>query len=128
MLNFKTIGQTATVGALLLVFLVLSSGQASARPAFLGVFKKTYPDLAKNKDVKLKCAVCHNTKDNKKKKHRNNYGVALKKELGKPKEKDKKKVAAALKKIASGKSHVKDKTFGDLIKEGKVPGEDKAAD
>ena len=38
-----------------------------------------------------------------------------------------KKVAAALKKIEGKKSHVKGKTFGDLIKEGKLPGNDKPA-
>lgn len=128
MLNLKTIGRTATAGIMLLAFLVLSSGTAEARPAFVGVFKKQYPELAKNKDLKINCAVCHNTKENKKKKHRNNYGVALKKALGKKNEKDKKKVAEALKKIESGKSHVEGKTYGDLMKEGMLPGEDKAAD
>lgn len=128
MLNLKTIGRTVTAGALLLAFLVLSSGVAEARPAFVGVFKKQYPELAKNKDLKINCAVCHNTEDNKKKKHRNNYGVALKKALGKENEKDKKKVADALKKIEAEKSHVEGKKFGDLIKDGKLPGEDKAAD
>ena len=131
MLNFKTIGRTVTAGALLLALLVLSSGQAEARPPFVGVFKKTYPDLAKlakNKEIKINCAVCHNTKENKKKKHRNNYGVALKTVLGKKNEKDKEKIAAALKKIEAEKSHVEGKNFGDLIKDGKLPGEDKAAD
>jgi cytochrome c2 len=128
MLNFKTIGRTVTAGALLLALLVLSSGQAEARPPFVGVFKKAYPELAKNKEIKINCAVCHSTKENKKKKHRNNYGVALKKVLGKKNEKDKEKIAAALKKIAAEKSHVEDKTFGDLIEDGKLPGEDKAAD
>ncbi len=128
MLILKTISRSLTAGALLLAFLVLSSGQADARPAFVGVFKKTYPDLAKNKDLKINCAVCHNTKENKKKKHRNNYGVALKKELGKENEKDKEKIAKALQKIESQKSHVEGKTYGDLIKEAVLPGEDKAAD
>lgn len=128
MLNFKTIGRTVTAGALLLTFVVLSTGQAEARPPFVGVFKKTYPELAKNKEIKVNCAVCHNTKENKKKKHRNNYGVALAKAIGKKNEKDKEKVAAALKKIEAEKSHVEGKTFGELIKEGKLPGEDKPAD
>ena len=128
MLNFKTIGRTVTAGALLLAVLVLSYGHAEARPPFVGVFKKTYPELAKNKEIKINCAVCHNTKENKKKKHRNNYGVALKKVLGKKNEKDKEKVAAALKTIESEKSHVEGKQFGDLIKDGKLPGEDKAVD
>ncbi|MEO2033226.1 MAG: hypothetical protein ABGZ35_14180 [Planctomycetaceae bacterium] len=130
MLNSKTIGQIATAGTLSLAFLVLTAEQADARPAFLGVFKKTYPELAKSKEVKVKCAVCHSSKDadgetNKKKKARNNYGVRLKMELGKKNEKDKEKIAMAIKKIEGEKSLVKDKTFGDLINEGKLPGEDK---
>ena len=128
MLNFRTIGRMVTAGALLLAFVVMSSGQAEARPAFVGVFKKAYPELAKSKEVKVNCAVCHNSMENKKKKHRNNYGVALKDELGKKNEKDKEKIAAALKKIADKKSHVEGKTFAALIADGKLPGEDKAAD
>ena len=124
MLNLKTIGRNVTAGTLLLALLVLSSGQAEARPKFVGVFKKAYPELAENKEIKVNCAVCHS---NKKKKHRNNYGVALAKVLGKENEKDKEKIAAALKKIEAEKSHVEGKTFGDLIKDGKLPGEDKAA-
>jgi len=128
MLNFRTIGRFVTAGALLLAFVVMSSGQTHACPAFVGVFKKTYPELAKSEDVKVNCAVCHNSKENKKKKHRNNYGVAMKEALGKKNEKDKEKIAEALKKIAEKKSHVEGKTFGDLIADGKLPGEDKAAD
>ncbi len=128
MLNFKTIGRTLTAGALLLAMGVLSCGQAEARPKFVGVFKKTYPELAKNKEIKINCAVCHNTKENKKKKHRNNYGVALKTVLGVKNEKDKEKIAAALKKIEAEKSHVEGKNYGDLIADGKLPGDDKAAD
>ncbi len=127
MLNFKTIGRTLTAGALLLSFVVLLSGQAEARPNFLGVFKKTYPELAKNKNVKVNCYVCHNSKNNKKKKQRNNYGTALAKALGTTKEKDKEKIAKAIKKIESEESHVEGKKFVDLIKDGKLPGEDKPA-
>jgi hypothetical protein len=128
MLNFRTVGRVVTAGALLLAFVVMSSGQAQARPAFVGVFKKAYPELAKSEDVKVNCAVCHNSMENKKKKHRNNYGVALKDELGTKNEKDKEKIAAALKKIEEKMSHVEGKTFGALIADGKLPGEDKAAD
>ena len=92
----------------------MSSGQAQARPAFVGVFKKTYPELAKSKEVKVNCAVCHNSMENKKKKHRNNYGVALKRCTGQEETKrTKKKIAAALKKIEEKKSHVEGKTYGE---------------
>lgn len=123
----KTIGRTLTVGALLLTFFVATSNQADARPNYMSVFKKSYPELAKSKDVKVNCYMCHPKKDNKKKKIRNNYGAALGKVLDKAKETDKEKIAKALKKIEGEKSHVEGKKFGELIKAGKLPGDDKPA-
>jgi hypothetical protein len=95
--------------------------QAEARPTFPGVLVKQYPAL-KDLVKKTKCAVCHPTVDNKKKKKRNNYGKALAKAIGKANQKDKAKVAAAMTKIEKEKSATKDMTFGDLIKAGKLPG------
>ncbi len=68
-----------------------------------------------------KCNVCHmgNTK-----KMRNAYGAALDKLLDKA-EKDPAKIAEALDKVAAEKSNPDDAnsaTFGDLIKQGKLPG------
>ncbi|MCH2210716.1 MAG: hypothetical protein MK110_05405 [Fuerstiella sp.] len=129
MLNLTTFGRTMFAGALLIAFVVLPSEDAVARPPYKRLYQKVYPDLAKTEGVKIGCSVCHPVKS---KKIRNNYGVALKKELGvtDPKKwvKDKKVVTEALKKLESQKSHVKGKTYGDLIKEGKLPGDDKAAD
>ncbi len=128
MLNFTTIGRTATAGALLLALLVLSSGRTEARPPYKKLYQKTYPKLDKTEGIKISCKVCHPVKD---KKMRNNYGAALRIELGvtdrKKWEKDLAKVTAALQRLEGKKSHVKDKTFGDLIKEGKLPGENKPA-
>jgi len=81
-------------------------------------FKKKYQNLG-SLVSKTKCYVCHASKNKKK---RNDYGKALKKIIGKKNEKDIKKIIAALDKVAKEKSSVKGKTFGDLIKEGKLPG------
>ena len=116
------VGSVWTLGAAMVaVMFVASSQQAEARPPFVGVFGKQYPAL-KGQVKKAKCGVCHPAANNKKKKIRNDYGKALGKAIGKKNEKDKAKVAAAMKKIESEKSGTEGKTFGDLIKEGKLPG------
>ena len=72
---------------------------------------------------KAKCNVCHKGK---KKKDLNVYGEALGELLDKKKDKaDKEKIISALVKAAKMKSDPKDdssKTFGELIKDGKLPG------
>ena len=106
------------------------SGSAEARPQyFLKGFVETYPDLKKETGVQ-KCNVCHYGT---KKTDRNNYGQAFGKTLseliekngGSEKErtnvKDLEKVKEALKKAEEEKSAVKDKTFGELIKDKKLP-------
>ena len=106
----------ALIGGLLLVGL----NQAQARPKYRSVFKKVYPKVASSN--KVTCATCHvamGKKVNKKK--RNNYGIALKKALGKKNVKKTGVITAALKKIESAKSAVAGKTFGDLLKAGKLP-------
>ena len=106
--------------AVAVAMLSVNLEKAQARPNFPGVFAKQYPGL-KDQVKKVKCAVCHPKKDNKKKKIRNNYGKALKKALGATKVKDKKKIAAAMEKIEKKDSAVKGMSFGDLIKAGKLP-------
>ncbi len=95
------------------------STRVEARPNYKGAFEKQYPDVVKNegKDGKLTCAVCHEGDDKKK---RNNYGEALAKNITKM-EKDEAKIKEAFEKTAKEKSAVKDKTFGDLLKDGKLP-------
>lgn len=104
------------VAASLMLLAALSSG-VEARPAYKTAFDKLYPDVTKAK--KTSCAVCHPEKS---KKVRNDYGTALGKVVAKN-EKDKDKIEDALEKIEKEKSSVKDKTFGDLLKEGKWPGD-----
>lgn len=95
--------------------------EAQARPGYLKGFNAAYPALAKETET-VKCGVCHPVMD---KKMRNDYGKAMGEALG---AKDVKgdgsaeKIEAALKKAEAGKSSTEGKTFGDLIKDGKLPG------
>ena len=92
--------------------------RVEARPNYKKVFDATYPDVVKNAEGgKTTCAVCHEGDDKKK---RNNYGEALGKIVAKM-EKDDAKVKEALEKTEKEKSAIKDKTFGDLLKDGKLP-------
>ena len=83
--------------SLLVVFSVLPRGEA--RPNYKKFWDKLYGDVAKNN--KTTCNLCHlsGTDD---KKHRNHYGVALAKELGKPRVTDEEKIIEALKAIEDG--------------------------
>ncbi len=109
---------------------------ASALPPFMAEFKALYvkPDgsdeekeLAKAFDDK-KCNVCHGKNDEGKddKKVRNIYGKALDELLSKDDQGDKEKIKEALKEVAEKKIDEEDEespTFGDRIKDGKLPGE-----
>jgi len=92
--------------------------EAQARPDYLNKgFTPTYPALKAEIET-AKCGVCHGSD----KKVRNDYGMAIGKALGEPKVTDVEKIKAALKKAEGEKSSVEGKTFGDLIKDGKLPG------
>lgn len=93
--------------------------RVEARPNYKGAFEKQYPEVVKKegKDGKVTCAACHEGDDKKK---RNNYGEALTKNIAKM-EKDEAKIKEAFEKTEKEKSAVKDKTFGDLLKDGKLP-------
>jgi len=99
------------------VVFVSNLKSVEARPKYFTVFKKQYPKVTEAK--KVKCNICH---FGKKKKNRNDYGKALEKLVGKKNQKDIKKIKAAFKKAEKLKSSTKDKTFGDLLKDGKLPG------
>lgn len=101
--------------------MLVAANTAQARPNYLAAFKKAYTDVAKNN--KVNCFVCHEKNDAGKldKKKRNNFGQALGKALGKKNVKSASDVTAALKKAEGEKSAVEGKTFGDLLKDGKLP-------
>lgn len=105
----------AFVGAALLT----GSQDAQARPGHLKNFNTTYPAI-KVLAEEAKCTVCH---FGEKKTNRNDYGKAVGEALGGEKNvKEAEKVEAALKKAEAMKSSTEGKTFGDLIKDGKLPG------
>lgn len=89
-----------------------------ARPQFVNPMKEEYPALA-DQISQQKCGVCH---FGSKKANRNDYGKAMAEALGEKNLKDVEKIKASLKKIETEKSSVEGKTFGDLIKDGKLPG------
>lgn len=88
---------------------------AYARPNYNNEFKATYGSNAAA--VEAKCGVCHGAE----KKIRNAYGMAVGAALGEPKVTDAAKIKAALETAAGKPSAVAGKTFGDLLKEGKLP-------
>ncbi len=99
--------------------LVLASGleNAEARPNYLPAFKESYASV-KEADTQ-KCAVCHIGKPTEK--TWNDYGMAFGKALGKKKA-NKDETKAALLKAEKEPSSIDGKTFGDLLKDGKLPG------
>lgn len=108
--------------------LALSPADAEARTKYRTTFKEEYKKVAESN--KITCDVCHVPK--KKKTDRNNYGQAvlktLKEAVGDIPDKgvtDVKKIKESLKKAEKEKSKIDGKTFGDLLKEGKLPASEK---
>lgn len=90
--------------------------QAEARPQYLKEFVKKY-DIAEASEKK--CGVCHG-EGGKNKKAVSDYGKALGKALGKKNVKGADDIAGAL--DAAAKADAGDgKTFGDFLKDGKLP-------
>jgi hypothetical protein len=112
-------GMSRVVCGLAVAALVVAalSSNASARPNFVGAFKGLYPSV--KIEANANCAVCHIGKPTEKK--WNDYGEALKKDLGKEKA-TADEATASMKKIEGNKSGTEGKTFGDLLKDGKLPG------
>ena len=102
----------AAAGALLLA----GANRAEARPQYLKEFAAKYGSL-KAQATKVKCGVCHYGKS---KKNRNDYGQAVMKNVGKNQKKAP-VIKGALTKAEKMKN-AEGKTFGDLIKAGKLPG------
>jgi hypothetical protein len=107
-------------------------GTAQSRPQYFKAFKEKYvkPDgTAEEKAfaaevADAKCAVCH---EGTSKKNRNSYGKELTKLFIPPNEKDPAKISEAFDKVAEmhvDPSDPKSPTYGDLIKQGKLPASD----
>ena len=113
----------ALLAALAAALLLLPAPpEAAARPQHRKFFNIYYKDkIDKELMDKAKCHVCHEPTQ-KSNKFRNPYGMELAKIL-KKNEKDEKVFIKALKKVEEKKSCVEEKTYGDLIKDGKLPAE-----
>jgi hypothetical protein len=109
----------------------LAVESASGMIPFRDVFLKTYVGDGKTPQqaelgkavATAKCNVCHDAASTSKKDH-NPYGMSLKKLGLKKSEKNKEKIAEFLKK-AEGEKNGSGKSYGDLIKAGKLPYEAK---
>ena len=105
--------------------LVCSSQSAFAIKPFQDAFIKKYVDGNENKEfveavTAAKCGLCH---VGAKKTDRNAYGMALAELLDKKEDaKNETKINEALDTVAGMKAPDSEQTFGDLIKEGKLPG------
>lgn len=110
--------RTGVICGLTLACAFVFSGMqsAEARPNYLKEFTAKYPDV--KEAGTQKCNVCHMGKS---KKDRNPYGMAVGKALGAKKVKDADKIKEAYGKAEKEKSAVEGKTFGDLLKDGKLP-------
>lgn len=107
-------------GAVMAGLCLLSSAQvAQARPDYNKAFWDVYKKELGSQADSVKCGACHFGQE---KKNRNDYGKAMGEAVGGKNEKDAEKIKAALKKAEGGKSATDGKTFGDLIKDGKLPG------
>jgi hypothetical protein len=115
-----------------MAFVALSSQRAMAIAQFQAQFIKEYVNEHPDKDfqkyvkTKAKCHICHQGKVTPKNVHHNAYGKHLV-ELLDPKtdKKDIEKIKKALAEVAKMHSDPKDEnspTYGDLIKQSKLPG------
>ncbi len=102
--------------AVVVLFVAVVVGQAQARPTYCKLFIAKYENVKEAADAK--CAICHPGKE---KKERNNYGQTLSKFLGGENVKEEAKIHEIFKKAEGEKSAVEGKTFGDLLKAGKLP-------
>jgi hypothetical protein len=99
--------------------LLASSPEAQARPDYNKAFWEVYKAELGTQAESVKCGACHFGQE---KKNRNDYGKAVGEAIGAKNEKDMAKIKAGLEKAAKQKSATDGKTFGDLIKDGKLPG------
>ena len=110
----KTFGFLALAGAAV----QFVAAPAQARPNYLKDFQEAYPGV---KDAATsKCGDCQMGSPSAKK--WNDYGTAMGAALGAKNVKKSDEVNASLKKVESMKSGTEGKTFGDLLKDGKLPG------
>ena len=104
-------------GLVFLSVLVVTIDVAPARPQYLAQFGRMYPEFPIKKETR--CAICHCGTS---KKGHNDYGEAIEKMLDGKNVKDRAAIEKALRIVERDPSKVHGKTFGDLIRAGKMPG------
>jgi hypothetical protein len=120
MRKIRNVASSVVCGFAVFGLLLVAADTVEARPPYLETFQKQYPNVMEAS--KQKCNVCHFGKS---KKNGNNYGESVGVALGAkniPKA-EQQKVIDAMKKVEAEKSAVEGKTYGDLIKDGKLPAE-----
>lgn len=113
---------------------------AQARSTYAKAFKERYvgdetTEVQKALAAEIKriktCNICHDPRPDESgkanKKNRNPFGQTLAKHMSEKDQKDKEKALKMLEKIEGEKADGTEKTFGELIKSGKVPWEYKEA-
>jgi hypothetical protein len=129
----KVFSSLVCVAASLALVGWLNTEAVQAFPEFRKEFEKKYvpenPNTPAEKSLKAefdgaKCGICHLGPQGKEKKKRNAYGMALSKLIKKEDKKDSDKIQGALDTVAKEPSVAGDASspsYGDLIKEGKLP-------
>ncbi|WP_157606170.1 hypothetical protein [Schlesneria paludicola] len=108
----------SVVGLLSLCLIVPNT---EARPKFRKIFQTTYETQFAGKDFGIEsCTICHD-KVNNNLRPRNNYGDTLAELLPKKNTTDEATIQSALKDAEEKPSAIEGKTFGDLIREGRLP-------
>lgn len=104
-----------------LVLFCLIVRPTEARPKFRKIFQTTYATQYAGKDFGIEsCMICHD-KSNQQQRPRNNYGDALTELLPTTNTTDEALIQSALKSAEEKPSAIEGKTFGDLIREGRLP-------
>ena len=110
----------AAVAVCLGLVVCMSVDSTQARPQYNKEFQSAYPNVA-DAAKEAGCGVCHPGPKGKDKKKRNAYGMAFEEGLGDEKNVKGDGIGKALEAAGKAKSSVEGKTFGDLIKDGKLP-------
>ena len=115
-----SIARTTRICAAVLAFYASLPGSVvQGRPTYLKVFKTSYEQEYRNSPETISCTVCH---VGEKKQNRNNYGDAIANTTESKNEKDAVKLEKTLREVEKLPSAIPGKTFGDLIREGRLPG------
>lgn len=101
----------------MLSFAAVQNELAYGRPRTMKVFNTTYEPYYRSVPDAHRCTVCHSSD----KRVLNNYGHAVESTLGTKNESDLSAIERELRKTEELPSAIEGKTFGELIREGRLP-------